>query len=89
MDAVEGWKQLSWSNKRFGISIGLMEGVQSKAAEYKSRFEECFQALDTARDDLTSAVSSESFAGEFLLLAAHTIPYRPNYLSDPAAAAER
>ena len=72
MDAVQGWKGLSWSNKRFGISMGLMKGVQSKAAEYKSRFEECFRALDAARDDLTSAVSVESFAGEFLLLAAHT-----------------
>ena len=72
MSAVQGWKGLSWSNKRFGISMGLMKGVQSKAAEYKSRFEECFRALDAARDDLTSAVSVESFAGEFLLLAAHT-----------------
>jgi hypothetical protein len=72
MDAVEGWKQLSWSNKHFGISIGLTKGVQSKAAEYTSRFEECFGALDAARGDLTSAVSAESFAGEFLLLAAQT-----------------
>ena len=51
MGTVQGWKGLSWSNKRFGISMGLMKGVQSKAAEYKSRFEECFRALDAARDE--------------------------------------
>ena len=74
MGTVQGWKQLSWSNKRFGISMGLMKGVQSKAAEYKSRFENASGA-DAARDDLTSAVSVESFAGEFLLLCA---PHFPN-----------
>ena len=67
LDAVEGWSNLSWSNKRFGISIGRTKGIQSKATEYKSRFEQCFQALDNARDDLTSAVSAESFAGQFSL----------------------